>query len=113
MSHKLRITLKLDLDLRQARMEVHGCLTEQNCHALLPIIRRCFRMLRDPRVVIDTSKAQHIDAEGIDALRRLGVGEADHTASDLPGFCSLVVPDALPACPARDPRLHGGHLYAS
>ncbi|WP_043445834.1 hypothetical protein [Arthrobacter sp. L77] len=113
MSHKLRITINLDLDLRQARMEVNGCLTEENCQALLPIIRRCFRILRDPRVVIDTSKAQHIDTEGIDALRRLGIGQVDHTAFDLPGSCSLVVPDDLPVCPARAPRFHGSHQYAS
>ncbi|WP_104165424.1 hypothetical protein [Arthrobacter sp. SX1312] len=113
MSHKLRITINLDLELRLAHMEIHGCLTEENHRALLPVVRRCFRILQEPCVVIDTSKAQHIDTEGIDALRRLGVGRADQAAFDFPGSCSLVVPDDLPVCPARAPRFHGSHRYAS
>ncbi|BBE23064.1 hypothetical protein MN0502_19470 [Arthrobacter sp. MN05-02] len=115
MSHKLRITVRLDIDLRWARMDVRGCLTEENCRALLPIVRRSFRILQEPNVVIDASSAQHIEIAGIDALERLGISglETHPVVGDSPGTCSLIVPDVLPSCPARFPRPHGSHRFAA
>ncbi|OUM39624.1 hypothetical protein [Arthrobacter sedimenti] len=125
MNHKLRVTVRLDIDLRWARMDVRGCLTEENCRALLPIVRRSFRFLQEPNVVIDVSSAQHIDPGGVDALERLGItGSTAHPVlgiagsiahpvlGDGLGTCSLIVPEVLPACPSRFPRPHGSHRFA-
>lgn len=126
MDHKLRITVRLDIDLHWARMDVRGCLTEENCRALLPIVRRSFRFLQEPNVVIDVSSARHIDPGGVDALERLGI--AGSTAPLLLGTtgsithpvlgeglptCSLIVPEVLPTCPSRYPRPHGSHRFAA
>jgi hypothetical protein len=115
MNHKLRITVRLDIDLHWARMDVHGCLTEENCRALLPIVRRSFRILQEPNVVIDVSSAQHVERAGVDALRGLGItGPTAHPVfSERTGTCSLIVPDVLPVCPSHFPRPHGSHRYAA
>jgi hypothetical protein len=126
MDHKLRVTVRLDIDLHWARMDVRGCLTEQNCRALLPIVRRSFRFLQEPNVVIDVSSAQHIDPGGVDALERLGItGSTAHpllgTPGSIPnpllgedlGTCFLIVPEVLPSCPFRFPRPHGSHRFAA
>ncbi|MDN4611289.1 hypothetical protein [Arthrobacter burdickii] len=137
MDHKLRVTVRLDIDLHWARMDVRGCLTEQNCRALLPIVRRSFRFLQEPNVVIDVSSAQHIDLGGVDALERLGItgstahpllgtpGSTAHPLLGTPGStahpllnedlgtCFLIVPEVLPSCPSRFPRPHGSHRFAA
>lgn len=115
MSHKLRIAVRLDIDLRWARMDVHGCLTEENCRALLPIVNRSFRILQEPNIVIDVSSAQHIEREGVDALDLLGiVGPTAHPVhGERRGTCSLIMPDVLPTCPSHFPRFHGSHRFAA
>lgn len=40
MDHKLRVLVGLDIDSTTAVLEVIRCLTESNCLALVPIIRR-------------------------------------------------------------------------
>lgn len=114
MNHKLQVTVRLDIDLRWARMDVHGCPTEENCEALLPIVRRSFRFLQEPNVVIDVSSAQHIEPGGVDTLERLGnVGVTAHPVfGERFGTCSLIVPAVLPSCPSRFPR-HGSHRFAA
>ncbi|MFC3299496.1 hypothetical protein FJV46_14060 [Arthrobacter agilis] len=117
MRHTLSITVKLDLDFRWARIDVHGCLTQGSCRALVPIVDRCFRILQKPDVVIDLSGAQHIENEGVNTLRGLGiVGPTSHPVlRERTGTCSLVIPDDLPECPSlrTNPRAHGSHRFVA
>ncbi|MDQ0735230.1 hypothetical protein [Arthrobacter agilis] len=114
-SHKLGVTVRLDIELRAARMEVRGCLTEENCRALVAVVDRTLRVLQVPMVVIDASGAQHIEREGVDALNLSGIlGPTAHPRhAERTGTCSLIVPEVLPPCPSRFPRPHGSHRARS
>ncbi|MEG9248581.1 hypothetical protein V6S67_10850 [Arthrobacter sp. Soc17.1.1.1] len=112
-NHKLRVAIRLDLDLRWARVEIRGCLTEENCPALVVVVERSRRILRVPTIVIDAGRAQHVEREGLDALTISGIlapaAPGSHGQTGASSSCSLVVPDVLPDCPAHAPRPHGSH----
>jgi hypothetical protein len=106
-NHKLRVAIRLDLELRWARMEIRGCLTEENCRALVVVVERSRRILRVPTIVIDAGRAQHVERGGLDALNISGIlgptAPTSHGTTGEPSTCSLVVPDVLPDCPAHAP----------
>ncbi|MCC9173284.1 hypothetical protein [Arthrobacter sp. zg-Y179] len=61
MESKLRVAVRLDLDARQACLEVHGRVTEQNCRVLYVLARRANAALPGLFVVLDLQKASATD----------------------------------------------------
>lgn len=57
MEPRLRIAIRLDLDLRQARLVVRGRVTEENCRVLYVLARRADSTLPGLNVVLDLRKA--------------------------------------------------------
>ncbi len=114
--HRLRVTVRLDPDLRWARVEIRGCLTEENCPALVAVVERSLRILRVPMIVIDAGSAQHVEREGVDALNDSGIptAPARHPRTNgRTGACSLIVPAVLPTCPAHTARPHTSRPHGS
>lgn len=58
MEPKLRVAIRLDVDLRQARLEVRGRVTEQNSRVLYVLARRANAALPGLNVVLDLRKAR-------------------------------------------------------
>ena len=57
MEPKLRVAIRLDVDLRQARLEVRGHVTVQNSRVLYVLARRANAALPGLNVVLDLRKA--------------------------------------------------------
>ncbi|MCC3276138.1 MULTISPECIES: hypothetical protein [unclassified Arthrobacter] len=57
MDPKLRVAIRLDLDLQQARLVVHGRVTDQNCRVLYVLARRANATLPGLNVVLDLRRA--------------------------------------------------------
>ena len=99
MDHKLSVTVQVDLDGKNVRVLVTGCLTELSQRALHPLILRARTLTPDIRVTVDLSGAQHVEALGVDLLRQ-AVGHDGPRQ----GPVRLVLPDPLPdhlGAPAR------------
>lgn len=98
MSHKLSVTVQIDLDGKSVRIVVTGCVTEASQRALPPLIRRARNLTPGVQVTVDLSGAQHIEASGVDLLR----WAIDHDRP-LRGPVQLLVPapDARPSAAAH------------
>ncbi|MCC3300165.1 hypothetical protein [Arthrobacter sp. zg-Y895] len=57
MEPKLRVAIRLDVDLRQARLVVRGKITEGNCRVLYVLARRTNAALPGLNVLLDLRKA--------------------------------------------------------
>ncbi|MCZ2404621.1 hypothetical protein IV498_15900 [Paenarthrobacter sp. Z7-10] len=98
MDHKLHVLVRLDVDSTAAVLEVSGCLTESNCPALLPIIRRAAVLVEGLCVKVDLQQAKHIDLAGLRALQLLSTGRQPKAAGGDVSF-TITSPAVLPACP--------------
>ncbi|GEO97250.1 hypothetical protein [Kocuria turfanensis] len=92
MNHKLSVTVQVDLDGEYVRVLATGCLTEASQRALHPLIRRARILTPGIHVTVDLSGAHHIEATGMELLRR--ALEDTDSAGSRP--VALVVPDVLP-----------------
>ena len=93
MAHKLRLLVKIDTNPSTATLAVTGCLTEENCLALLPIIRRLRALVDGMGVTVDLSTAKHIDASAVRTVEQAGPAQDE-------GEICIILPADLPSCPA-------------
>lgn len=103
MDHKLLVRVRLDMDCASAVIKIDGCLTDQSCTALFPLIRRLQGLSRGITVTVDLSDAKHIESRGLESLQLLSQGEPVGTAIlDVPfqGTVNITVPPDLHRCPA-------------
>lgn len=95
MPHKLRLLVKLDTEPTTATLAVTGCLTENNCLALLPIIRRLRAMVDGMTITVDLSTAKHVEAAAVRILEEAGPEVAGYRGG---GKAFLTLPTVLPSC---------------
>ena len=69
MSHKLSVTVQVDLEGTYCRLVVAGCLTETNQQALRPLVRRARALPIGGHVVVDLASARLVDTAALDLLR--------------------------------------------
>lgn len=69
MEPKLRVVVKLDIDLRQVRLEVRGRVTEQNCRVLYVLARRANAAMPGLNVMLDLNRAT-VTPDALAGLRR-------------------------------------------
>ncbi|GAA1760815.1 hypothetical protein [Kocuria aegyptia] len=98
MTHKLSVTVQIDLDGKNVRIMATGCLTEANQQALPPLIARARTLTPGIRVTVDLSGAEHVEAAGADLLR----WAIDHEGPQH-GSVELVLPEPSPAHLAAPP----------
>ncbi|MBT1002009.1 hypothetical protein KIH31_05270 [Paenarthrobacter sp. DKR-5] len=67
MPHKLKVVVRLDMDLRSALIEVRGIVTSRNVRALYAIARRTNAMVPHVILVVDLRYAV-VQAEPLDEL---------------------------------------------
>jgi hypothetical protein len=79
-------------------LTVTGCLTEENCLALLPIIRRLRALVDGMGVTVDLSTAKHIEASAVRKVEQ--AGQTDARGDQDEGDICIIVPADLPSCPA-------------
>ncbi|MFC7375778.1 hypothetical protein ACFQS2_01155 [Brachybacterium sp. GCM10030267] len=91
MTHRISVTVRADVDAREIRLLVTGCLTEDTQQTLLPLARRACA-LGPLQVTIDLTEARHIETTGVAQLR-----------SVLEPVRFLLPPEPLPDCsPSSD-----------
>ncbi len=98
MAHKLRLLVKIDTNPSTATLAVTGCLTEENCLALVPIIRRLRALVDGMGVTVDLSTAKHIDASAVRTVEQ--AGPADARGDQDEGEICIILPADRPSCPA-------------
>ncbi|MHA7172396.1 hypothetical protein [Arthrobacter monumenti] len=113
MDHKLRVTVRVDIDQSTVCLEVGGCLTASSCTSLLPLIRRAHALKDGLMVTVDLSAAHHIEPAGLDRLHAFAAGQAvDNDPWRVRGFdgnVSVIAPPVLLGCPVS----HAGHKLAA
>jgi len=105
--HKLRALVRLDMDCASAAIKITGCLTDDSCKALFPLIRRLQGSSPHLTVTVDLTDATHIESRGLEMLQLFRQGEPVDTAMhDEPfiGALHMMVPENLPQCPASTVR---------
>lgn len=100
MDHKLRVIVRLDIDATSVFLEVNGCLTDKSCHALLPVIRRAGSLIQGLNVVVDLSRARHIDTSALEILNHLNYSSNQGAETASMQGVSVSAPAVLPECPA-------------
>ena len=70
MDHKISVTVHVDLDGRNVRIVVTGCLTEFSQRALHPLIRRARTLTPTVEVTVDLTRVRHLEPLGLDLLRQ-------------------------------------------
>lgn len=98
MAHKLRLLVKIDANPSTATLAVTGCLTEENCRALLPIVRRLGALVDGMGVIVDLSIAKHIEAPAVRMVEQSGPTEAFGVQDE--AKVRIILPAHLPSCPA-------------
>lgn len=100
MESKLRVAVRFDLNVRQARLVVRGRVTEQNSRVLYVLARRANASLPGLAVVLDLRKASATEAALADLLRSSETGAlpvlAGNTAGETlaPRQLSILAPAA-------------------
>lgn len=90
MDHKLSVLIQVDVDGAYVRLVVTGCLTEDNQHALYPLVRRARTLISPVAVTVDLTTAEHVEEGALDLLR--WALEHDDTAPGI-GPMDIVTPD--------------------
>ncbi|WP_309105772.1 hypothetical protein [Arthrobacter sp.] len=107
MNHKLRVTVRVDIDPGHVTLLVTGCLTRSNYPVLLHIMRRARQLASGSFLQMDLTQSSHLDLEVLEYLRHLEGREteandrrdADDTRSAPPAFqLTLTEPAELPVC---------------
>jgi len=102
--HKLHLTDRVDPRTGQINVDARGCLTQENYPDLLRNLRGAARIAAGSTLVLDLSRATHLDPGVLLALRRLEIPRSHVTAStnglsgpnEIP--ITLVEPQELPIC---------------
>jgi hypothetical protein len=118
--HKLRVLVSLDMDCASAVIKIAGCLTDDSCKALVPLIRRLHGLSPGIAVTVGLTDARHIESRGLQTLHLFSSGEpADgelaETAMPYVPFTralNITVPKDLPQCPALIVRQRFGEVAA-
>jgi hypothetical protein len=116
MDHKLRVVVRLDIDRESADVRVGGCLTNDSCRALLPLICRISTLNSGMTVTIDLSGAEHVERGGLEMLERLAAGIPDgptRQESTFSGRLVIAPPEDLPQCPASLSRQRHGRVVVA
>ena len=93
MTHKLCVTVQIDLDGKTLRVLVTGCLTAASQRALHPLIRRARALTTGIHVTVDCTRAHHVDPTGVELLR----AATDHDeAAEMLRPVEFLFPDPLP-----------------
>lgn len=105
MKHQLRVLVRIDIDRSSATVEVCGCLTEESCHALFPLLCRIHEMTGGSPLSVDLSYAQHIERPGLDLLQQFSTGKPVASIRQdvrFAGVLAITAPANLPRCMAAD-----------
>ncbi|WP_309072610.1 hypothetical protein [Arthrobacter sp.] len=114
MAHKLRPVLRVDVEMRSAVIELHGCLTVPATAALLKILARGRSLNRNLELSLDLRRALHIEPGSLANLQLPSLA-ADalpfHALTadlDPLGPVHVLLPPVWPTCPVE--RALAGHL---
>jgi hypothetical protein len=118
--HKLRVLVRLDMDCASAVIKIAGCLTDDSCKALFPLIRRLHGLSPGIAVTVDLTDAKHIESRGLETLQLFSSGGsadgelADTAMPDAPftRALNITVPEDLPQCPVPIVRQRIGEVAA-
>ncbi len=94
---RLKVTVRIDENLRKSRIEVHGVVTAANIRALYVVCRRATIKLPGHEIVIDLAHAR-VSAAAMDELReraRLSLLHSGIDASETPCRLSIVDPPTI------------------
>lgn len=102
MNRKLSVVVQIDLEETYCRLQVSGCLTENNQRGLHGLIRRARALPTGVQVIVDLSAAPPATSLAVELLRRAVAEDALHYGG---GTVRLVTPEAAPATPPTAPVL--------
>lgn len=88
-------------------MEASGCLTEDSCRSLFPVIRKAMGLAGGGTVTVDLSRARHIEQSALDFLTLFAMQQADPSLSGQEALLAVTAPEVLPACRAAGEGSNG------
>ncbi|WP_461163922.1 hypothetical protein [Arthrobacter sp. R4-81] len=107
MNHKLRVTVRVDIDPGHVTLVSTGCLTRLNYPVLLHIMRRAQQLASRSSIQVDLTQASHLDLEVLEYLRHMEGRETelnhssdgdDTPSAPHPFQLTLIEPIELPVC---------------
>jgi hypothetical protein len=101
--HRLKVVVRIDADLKTARIEVRGIVTPANLRALYVVARRTSALLPGKEIIIDLARARVADP-AIEQLRRSA--RLSRLASGVDGSevpCRLSIVDPTGAHRVKEP----------
>jgi hypothetical protein len=107
LNHKLRVTVRVDIDPGHVILLVTGCMTRANYPVLLHLMRRAQRLAGCSSILVDLTASSHLDPEVLEYLRHVEgreTGVKDETDGEDPlssadAFeLTLAEPAELPVC---------------
>jgi len=96
MEHTLRVLVRIDTKTSSACIEVRGCLVPDNCGDLIGILRHT--ALLGAHVIVNLSRATHLDALAIDELLARADEVPPQPVAGGHTTVSVQIPERLPAC---------------
>ena len=100
MDHKISVTVHVDLDGRNVRIVVTGCLTEFSQRALHLLIRRARTLTSNVQVTVDLSEVRHVEPLGL-ALLRQAVDQDEAVGTRSPLHLVVAEPSRPRAAPPQ------------
>lgn len=71
LNHKLRVTVRIDVEPGHVTLLATGCLTRSNYPLLLHILRRTQRLASGSPIQVDLTQSSHVDPEVVEYLRHI------------------------------------------
>lgn len=96
MEHSLRVLVRIDTKTSSACIEVRGCLVAGNCTSLIEILRHT--SLLGAHVVVNLSRARHLDALALDELLARAEEVPPQPLGSGLTTVSVQIPPRLPEC---------------
>ena len=96
MEHTLRVLVRIDTKTSSACIEVRGCLVPDNCADLVEILRHT--SLLGAHVVVNLSRAHHLDALALDELLARAEEVPPHPIAGGLTTVSVQIPPRMPVC---------------
>ena len=107
MNHKLRVTVRVDVEPGHVTLLTTGCLTRSNYPVLLHIMRRAHRLASGSSIQVDLTRSSHVDLEVLEYLRHIedredaatdGKDGDDTLSARHPFRLTVIEPAELPVC---------------
>lgn len=94
LNHKLRVTVRVDVEPGRVTLLTAGCLTRSNYPVLLHTMRRAHQLASGSSIQVDLTQSSHVDLEVLEYLRHIE-GREDPATDAKDWDISLSAPHAF------------------